>query len=247
MIYRTLLILLLSLSGLHASAQTVIDMHSGRVTPKTKDDYNYKAREDWQLREDSIAYNDCITRAFNYLHEDSLQQAQHLLEQALKLRPDAPGNAVVRHNIGRIFMARRQWNDAVTMLSRVIQAQPQMTEAREDRASCYYETGQYAKALKDYDYLIIQHPDNDNYRLFHALLLDASGQHLDAIDELDALITRREDYAEAYLLRAQVHLQMGNRGYARGDLDAAVKHGIPKEDIQELYGLLKEDSSKSAK
>lgn len=236
---KRLLTLLLIAVALAANAQTVIDLHSGRVSGKTRDDYNVKTREAWQLREDSVAYNDCVTRAFNYLYADSLQTAQELFEKALKLRPDAPGNAVVRHNIGRIYMARHQWRDAVLLFTRVLEEKPRMLELREDRAACYIELKQYDKALQDYEYLLMLQPDDDQYRLLHAMMLDNAGRQLDAIDELDTLLERHPDYAEAYLLRAGAYTALGNKGYARRDLDKAVVLGVPKEEIKDLYEKLK--------
>ena len=170
-------------------AQTVIDMHTGQVSGKTRTDYNYQAREAWQLREDSIEYDDCVVRAFNYLYVDSLQMAQDLFERALKLRPDAPGNAVVRQNIGRIFMARKQWKDAAIVYSRVLETMPRNAEVREERASCYIEMGQYALALKDYDYLLIL---SQSASLVHAIVLGKTGALRDDIDELDELLAVRE-------------------------------------------------------
>lgn len=230
---------------LSVNAQTVIDMHSGRVSGKTRDDYNYKAREAWQLREDSIAYNDCLTRAFNYLHEDSLQAAQDLFERALKLRPEAPGNNVVRHNIGRIFIARKQWKDAVGMFSRILQDENANTEVREYRAYCYYELHQYDKALADYDHLIMLRPDDETYHLLHATMLSYTGSKLDAIDEISEIIeqhtTEQEDdfVAECFLTRAGIYIELAQKGYARTDLDRAVALGIPKDDIMYMYEQLK--------
>lgn len=222
-----------------ATAQTLIDLHTGKVSGKTRQDYNAKTREDWQLHEDSIAYADCVTRAFNYLYEDSLQTAQTLFERALKLRPNAPENAVVRHNIGRIYMARRQWRDAISLFSRVLEETPRFAELREDRATCFIELSQYDKALKDYEYLLMTHPEDAHYRLFHAMMLSYTGAKYDAIDELDTLITDDEQNASYFLTRAGVYIDLGNKGYARRDLDHAVKLGIPKEDIQALYEQLK--------
>lgn len=220
-------------------AQTVIDMHSGQVSGKTRTDYDYQAREAWQLREDSIAYDECVVRAFNYLYVDSLQMAQDLFERALKLRPDAPGNAIVRQNIGHIFMARKQWKDAVSIFSRVLEVMPRNAEVREERASCYFELGQYELALKDYDFLLVLAPDDEHYRLLHAIVLGKKGDRRDAIDELDELLAVHEDNADCYLIRATLYAELGNKGYARRDLDKAVALGVPKDEIQDLYENLK--------
>ena len=83
-----------------------------------------QAREKWQLEQDSLAYIDCLTRAFNFLHTDSLAQAQAQFERALSLRPKAPGNRVVHHYLARIFMARSQWKDALARLSRLLEQEP---------------------------------------------------------------------------------------------------------------------------
>lgn len=228
-----------ALSTPHAAAQTVIDLHTGKISGKTRKDYNVKTREDWQLHEDSIAYTDCVTRAFNFLYEDSLQAAQDLFERALKLRPDAPENVVVRHNIGRIFMARHQWRDAISLFSRVLEGTPRFAELREDRATCFIQLSQYENALKDYEYLLMTHPDDAHYRLFHAMMLSYTGAKYDAIDELDALIASDDKNASYYLTRAGVYIDLSNKGYARRDLDRAVALGIPKEDIKDLYEQLK--------
>ena len=143
---RFCLLCLLCLAPEGLKAQTVIDLHTGRISAKTKDDYNVETRERWQIERDSLEYIDCLTRAFNHLHTDSLLQAQDLFERALRLRPDAPGNYVVEHNLGRIAMARGQWREAVNRLDKVLQSQPSMADAREDRAACYLQLAMFDRA-----------------------------------------------------------------------------------------------------
>ena len=116
---RLLSILLLSLCAVCLSGQTIIDLkRGGGVRAKTVDDYR---RDDSDMsrrvREDSLAYNDCLTRAFNALYRDSLDQAEELLTRALALRPAAPSNYIVRHYLARIHMARGQYAEAVKGLN----------------------------------------------------------------------------------------------------------------------------------
>lgn len=245
MIHRpfTTLLLLMLLCMLPESlhAQTVIDMHTGRVSGKTKEDYDIAAREKWQLEQDSLEYIDCLTRAFNYLHADSLLQAQDLLERALRLRPDAPGNYVVEHNLGRIAMARNRWKEAVNFLNKVLQRQPNMGEAREDRATCYLQQQMFDLALRDYDNLLLQHPDDEHLLLLKAIALNRSGAVYDSLDILDSLIAQHPENAEAYLLRAETYLMLGQHGYARRDIKLAEKHGLPDNEVQHFMQRLKED------
>lgn len=221
--------------SLRTSAQTVVDLHTGKISAKTKEDYNYQAREKWQLEQDSIAYIDCLTRAFNFLHTDSLQQAQNLFERALKLRPNAPGNNCVRHNIGRIYMARAQWKDAANLFGKILEQEPANILVREDRAACYIESEELKKALQDYDYLILQNPESEKYHTFRAVLLSRSGDAYEALDEIDTLLKLNEKNPEAYLIRSEIFLNIGSKGYARRDLDKAVSLGIPKDDVLDLY------------
>lgn len=219
-------------------AQTVIDMHTGRVSAKTKSDYDVAAREKWQLEQDSLDYVDCLTRAFNFLHADSLTQAQDLLEQALRLRPDAPGNHVVEHNLGRIAMARGKWHEAVRCFSKVLQRKPAVDEVRKDRAACYLQQSMYREALNDYDNLLLRHPDDVHLLLLKAVALHRSGAAYDALDILDAIIGKHPEYAEAYLLRAETHLALRQQGYARRDIKLAEQHGLPSAEVQHFMQRL---------
>ena len=223
-------LLCLTFEGLNA--QTVIDLHTGRISAKTKDDYHIETREKWQIERDSLEYIDCLTRAFNHLHTDSLLQAQDLFERALRLRPDAPGNYVVEHNLGRIAMARAQWNEAVNRLNKVLQVQPAMSDAREDRATCYMELAMYELARRDYDNLLLQHPDDPHLLLLKAIALSRSAAPYDALDILDSLIADHPDNAEAYLVRAEIHFMLKQYGYARRDIRLAAQHGLPDDEVQ---------------
>ena len=229
---RFCLLCLLCLAPEGLKAQTVIDLHTGRISAKTKDDYNAETRERWQIERDSLEYIDCLTRAFNHLHTDSLLQAQDLFERALRLRPDAPGNYVVEHNLGRIAMARGQWREAVNRLDKVLQVQPAMSDAREDRATCYMELAMYDLARRDYDNLLLQHPHDPHLLLLKAVALTQAAAPYDALDIVDSIIAEHPDNAEAYLLRAEIHLGLKQPGYARRDIKLAAQHGLPDNEVQ---------------
>lgn len=226
------LLCLLCLAPEGLKAQTIIDLHTGRISAKTKDDYNAETRERWQIERDSLEYIDCLTRAFNHLHTDSLQQAQDLFEHALRLRPDAPGNYVVEHNLGRIAMARGQWREAVNRLDKVLQSQPSMADAREDRAACYLQLAMFDRAIRDYDNLLLQHPHDPHLLLLKAVALTQAAAPYDALDIVDSIIAEHPDNAEAYLLRAEIHLGLKQPGYARRDIKLAAQHGLPDNEVQ---------------
>ena len=217
---RFCLLCLLCLAPEGLKAQTVIDLHTGRISAKTKDDYNVETRERWQIERDSLEYIDCLTRAFNYLHTDSLLQAQDLFERALRLRP------------GRIAMARGQWREAVNRLDKVLQSQPSMADAREDRAACYLQLAMFDRAIRDYDNLLLQHPHDPHLLLLKAVALTQAAAPYDALDIVDSIIAEHPDNAEAYLLRAEIYLGLKQPGYARRDIKLAAQHGLPDNEVQ---------------
>lgn len=180
---RLLSILLLSLLAVSLSGQTIIDLkRGGGVRAKTVDDYR---RDDSDLnrrvREDSIAYNDCLTRAFNALYRDSLDQAEELLTRALALRPAAPSNYIVRHYLARIRMARGQYAEAVKELTALLRERPEDREIRSERASCYIENSNPQAALADCNALLVSPPSEEDH--VHALFLRMAAYH--ALRETD--------------------------------------------------------------
>lgn len=77
-----------------------------------------------RLRDDSLLYVDNLRRAFNALHTDSLAQAERLFNEALKLRPTAPGNHIIRYNLGLVDMARGNNVEAIKNLLTLLKPTP---------------------------------------------------------------------------------------------------------------------------
>ena len=107
-----------------AKAQTAFDLHTGRVTKATPNEnpmskQRIMARDRVLATQDSLAYNEAVKKAFFLLRNDSLPQAQHELEHALRLLPKAESNAVLRLNLAKIYYWREQWRDAERTLREV--------------------------------------------------------------------------------------------------------------------------------
>lgn len=153
---RAILPLLLACCALAPlSAQTVIDLGpGGGVRSKTLRDYDRQPRPAAELRADSLAWADCLTRAFNELSRDSLAAAARCFREALRLRPDAEASAVIRHNLGRIDLARGDYRSAISLFSALLKDDPSRDDARLDRAKAYLEGGNPSAALSDCDVLL---------------------------------------------------------------------------------------------
>ena len=150
-----IMLALLAATFCASQAQTIIDLKKGGgVRAKTIDDYREEQGINERLKADSLAYIDHLTRAFNALHTDSLTQARRLFEDALRARPSAPGNYIVRYNLGRIDMAEQKYTAAVQRFSDVLRTKPDFRDARYDRALCYLEMKSLNAALQDCEALL---------------------------------------------------------------------------------------------
>ena len=65
-----------------------------------------------------------------------------------------------------------------------------------------------------------------------AVALTQAAAPYDALDIVDSIIAEHPDNAEAYLLRAEIHLELKQPGYARRDIKLAAQHGLPDNEVQ---------------
>lgn len=222
--YLFFIVFLLSSSAL--SAQTIIDLKpGGGVRAKTVDDYKEEMKMAERLREDSLAYVDNLRRAFNALHADSLAEAEALFTEALKLRPTAPGNHVLRYNLAQIERARGQYAQAVNLLSDIIKKNPHYYDARLARAEMYLQQEKAREAIEDADVLL-----NSDVLKYSARDLLPKARFVRA-----AARYRLRYYVEA---RADLHqlLKENPRNENAQILDALTlqKMGQPKEALNRL-------------
>lgn len=224
---RFLLLLCLTAATAAAGlrAQTVIELGpGGGVRPRRPSD-DERRMAPVRTAADSAAWRDCLVRGFNALRTDSIDTAERLFTQALKLFPDAQAAAVVRHNLGRIAMSRADYRRAAQLLTEALHTNPSLHFARMDRATCRLEMGHTDEALADVATLL------------------GSGQTDIPRQELlmlrAAIHTKRRLYADAHKDLEEV------LALAPGNLPAALllaltleKEGRPKEAKERLSALL---------
>ena len=137
-------------------AQTIIPLERGKVGVRAKniEDYKNDMKMAERLRDDSLLYVDNLRRAFNALHTDSLAQAERLFNEALKLRPTAPGNHIIRYNLGLVDMAPANNVEAIKKLTDIIKTYPNYFDARLARAEAYLQLGRTNEAIDDAQQLL---------------------------------------------------------------------------------------------
>lgn len=148
---RIFLLFLVLASVWSLSAQTIIEFGRGGVEARGKNlnDYKVEHRTQEELRKDSLEYNDCLTRAYNCLHADSLTLARKYMERALKLRPDAPGNNVLHRELGKIAMIEGKYSESIGHFDIVIRQTPMDLDTRFQRATCHMILEHPQQALDD--------------------------------------------------------------------------------------------------
>lgn len=300
------LILIFLVAVLTLPAQTVIELGPGGGVRARRADEGSNQPAIYRSAADSIRWRDCLVRGLNALGADSLDQAEALFNEALRLFPDAQASAVVRHNLGRIAMAKGDFRSAARTLTEALRTNGALYQARMDRASCYLELGNTKDALADVDILLgnpatglaeaelyflraaIQirarlyvdakkdlekvlrlEPDNINAAVLLAITDEKDGRPMEALERLNLLIQAHPESADALTARANLEakgghydaaradydaalslqpgdpdiwlgrattlIQLGLKTAARKDLDEAVRLGIPRAALQDLY------------
>lgn len=217
---KIVLIILLSISVCpNVLAQTIVELkRGGTVRSKTVDDYKEQNdRIKKRLADDSLKYVDNLRRAFNALHADSVNHAEMLFKEALRLRPDAPGNHIIKYNLGLVDMARGNNVEAVKKLTNIIKDYPNYFDARLARAEANLQIGHASEALDDAQQVLdkatsiegITPEVREKARFVRAASRYQLRLFSDAHADLKTIITDNPQNENAQLLDALTLQQMG--------------------------------------
>lgn len=213
-------------------AQTIIPLERGKVGVRAKniEDYKNDMKMAERLRDDSLLYVDNLRRAFNALHADSLAQAERLFNEALKLRPTAPGNHIIRYNLGLVDMARGNNVEAIKKLTDIIKTYPNYFDARLARAEAYLQLGRTNEAIDDAQQLLEkQHLDGmtadiaERARFVRAAARYQLRLYTDAHADLQTIIGDNPQNVNAQILDALTLQQMGRPKEALNRLNLIVE------------------------
>lgn len=233
-----------------ACAQTVIDLNrGGLVRSKTIDDYKEEAKMTERLRADSLEYVDCLRRGFNALHDDSLAAGEALFEKALKLRPAAPGNYIVRHTLAGIAAARGNYPSAHQLYSRVLKEQPEYAPSRAARASVALRLGMAREAVADVDAVMAlkpaeRAPYEQEARFVRAAARYELHLYADALADLALLLRNEPQHVGGRVLEALCEEKLGRPKAALEKLSAALAAAPLEADLLQARAALLRRMSK---
>lgn len=207
-----------------APAQTVIDLGpGGGVRSKGLHDFDRQLKTPRQLVEDSLAYRDCITRAYNALAADSLAQADGLFREALKLMPAQSANPLVYYQLGLIASVRGDDRAVVTEMSHALDARPDMADARRQRAYAYLNLRQLGEARRDCDVLLDGQPADTTALFLRAAVATQQRDYPSAARDLQALLKVSPQHVNGRLSLAIVTQKMGRPREALNALNLLVQ------------------------
>lgn len=222
--------LLLALFAANLSAQTVIGLGKGSgVRAKTLDDYKTDYRSQERIKKDSAEYVDHLRRGLNALYADSLNEAEDHFNQALKQRPDAPGNHIVRYNLALIDIARGQAAKAVEKLTPIIKEYPAYYDARLARCEANLQLDHAAEAIDDAETLLGQSEEKGVPAdiLWRARFVRAAARYqlrlyADARADILTLLKEKPENENARILEALTLQKMGQNNEALNRLNIIV-------------------------
>ena len=123
------------------------------------------------------------------------------------------------------------WKNSETLWSRVLQHEPWNTEAYNNRASYYYDRGEYEKALADYDSALRVQPSlgpahaskrRSAYFNDRAVTYVRLGRYAEALADESEAIRLRPTEASNYFNRGNIYFLAGHYPEARDDFDRAI-------------------------
>jgi len=129
------------------------------------------------------SYDEWITRSFDYIEQDSIEQATECMKKAMRLEPANPRNGLLFSNLGTLQRQQGKLEEAEMSYSCAIALLEDMPNIRINRAQLYAEMERYQDAIEDYTILLNKEPKNEDWLYERALCrlmaMDTTGARMD--------------------------------------------------------------------
>lgn len=139
------------------------------------------------------------------------------------------------YKAGETFHKGRQFEAAVEQYSRAIELDPDMGKAYIERGKAYNLLGKHAASAQDFDLALALEKKADEQLLFWSgRQWYFARQDSLALERLDQVISLKPKFREAYLIRYEVHMRLGNNMLALADAEKCMEL---EDDAQAFYNL----------
>ena len=163
-----------------------------------------------------------VKQVIEALAVDSLQKAEGLIQETIKLDPVRKSNAVLYQYLGEIYQRRNENEKALDAYTKGIDLSP-TTDLLLTRASLYLQLDNQDRALTDYNKLLEAEPDNEEALFFRAFILSSQRKYKDARTDYRHLLELNPTHEDAMLGLAILNSKDGRPKEAMDGLDALVQ------------------------
>jgi len=141
-------------------------------------------------------------------------------------RLDPAARAVSAYNRARIFIYKREYDNAITEIEKGEKVEPDHPMLKIFRSGVYYYRGDKERAIELMSKVLEENPGMDGIRPLYAVYLAGAGRKEEALAQLtdDALAISRADHDMAYWV-ASTYAILGEKDLAFKWLNKAVRLG----------------------
>lgn len=122
---------------------------------------------------------------------------------------------------GQLKLMEEQYEESITIFTRVIEMEPGFAKALQARAIAYLKTGNNEKAMEDIEAAIRSEPENYRLHYHKGAIHFKNGQLDEAVEAFSRAIDIAPEYAPAYLLRSEAFDKLGEEDAAIVDFNKA--------------------------
>lgn len=136
----------------------------------------------------SQTYDELCERAVLATEQDSLQQAERYIREALQLDPANARNALLFSNLGTIQRSQRKYELALESYTYALNMAPRNVPILLNRAALYLELGKNEQACVDYSMVLDLQPDNKEALSMRAYIYSQQRNYKGAHADYDSLL-----------------------------------------------------------
>ena len=166
-------------------------------------------------------YEQSVRLIVETLAADSLQKAEELIQETIKLDPVRKSNAVLYQYLGEIHQRRGESEKALEAYTKGIELSS-TTNLLLSRGSLYLQLNNQDRALMDYNKVLEAEPDNEEALFFRAFVLSSQRKYKDARTDYKHLLELNPMHEDARLGLAILNSKDGRPKEAMEQLDALV-------------------------
>lgn len=167
-------------------------------------------------------YHELVEKAMDYTMKDSLELAEGMFKQALKLDPVNARNALLFSNLGTVQKRMGKIDEAIESYSMGLNITPYATTILLNRAALYLDKGMKDKAYVDYCNVLDLLPENEEARLFRAYIYMSKRQYDEARVDYNVILGKNPTHKSARIGLVMLEQNLGKLLAAHNGLNLLV-------------------------